>query len=209
VPLLVCLPYLPPVQFFAWWLAHPGPVQLEAHEHLPKQTYRNRCYIKAAHKVERLSVPLLHPTGHLPAGLVEISYRERWADVHWRGLASAYGKAPYFAHLGGAVHDELYRRPARLWDLNLALLSVCLAGLRLNPHFVITEGYQAAPDPAILDHRHALAPPNGLPAGAPAYHQLFGNEFVNNLSILDLLFGQGPSAQAYLSQLNLFLSQKA
>jgi WbqC-like protein family len=198
------LHYLPSVGYFAAWLGH-SQVVLEAQAHFVKQTASSRCYIRLADKVARLSVPVVHSSEKQAVCAVRLSYRERWPDIHWRSLASAYGKAPYFAFYADAFRAAIQRRHETLFALNEELLTICLQYLGLHPQIVRSTTYQKQYSADFTDWRGHETPPNGLPAGVPGYYQLFGSEFVNCLSIVDLLFCEGPNATSYLRQLQPFL----
>jgi hypothetical protein len=206
--LVAHLHYLPPASYFVAWLDQPR-VVLEAHAHFVKQTGANRCYIRLAEKVARLSVPVQHAPTKQAMPEVRLCYRERWPDIHWRSLASAYGKAPYFEYYADAFRAALERRHETLWALNEELLTICRQLLQLHPQIVRSEGFYPAYPAGFVDIRGQEVPPNGLPAGGPTYRQVFGSEFVNNLSIADLLFCEGPNATSYLRQLQTWLNLKA
>jgi len=199
------LHYLPSISYFFPWLDSPA-VIIEAQAHFVKQTSLSRCYIRAAQQVERLTVPVSRSGTKQSVSIIPISYRERWPDIHWRSIASAYGKAPYFAFYADAFHGAIYRRHETLFALNSELLTICLQYLNLPSQFAISNTYQKAYPADFLDFRRLEHLPSGLPTGTPPYYQLFGSEFVNNISVIDLLFCEGPNAIVYLRQLQQYLN---
>ncbi len=214
------LHYHPPAALFAA-LAHADGLLLEAHEHYRKQTYRNRCLIRTAQGVQSLTVPVLdgNRAGKVSVSEIEIDYRQNWIHRHWRTLQTAYGNSPYFEYYADYLHDIYVQKPARLFDLNQQFLQLLLKCFRLPlPVRHTTEYYPEFPNNAypgiqllsqtILDRRDWLAS-KATPATAepdtPAasalvrpYPQVFGPGFEPGLSVLDLLFSQGPAAGSFL-----------
>jgi len=197
--------YLPCVAFFV----HIEPFQeifLEGYENYPKQTYRNRCYIRTADKVQALSVPVSRESGKKTSYKdVRISYAERWQNNHWRAICSAYGKSPFFDFFADGYHDILYTKYEFLVDLNLALLSKCLDFLGWHDkQLVLSESYNKNPEPQYVDQRGGVdvksSPPGAERNGHTRYQQVFGKDFVPNLSVIDLLFCEGANANMIIRQ---------
>jgi hypothetical protein len=217
------LHYHPPAAFFAA-LAHADGLLLEAHEHYRKQTYRNRCLIKTVQGVQPLTVPVIdgNRAGKVSVAEIEIDYRQNWIHRHWRTLQTAYGNSPYFEYYADYLHDIYVSKPALLFDLNQQFLRLMLKCFRLTlPVQLTTEyfaHYPAQPFPAfpgpastpsvVADHRDWLTPKTGakpsepdtpaVPTRVRPYPQVFGPGFESGLSVLDLLFSQGPAAGAFL-----------
>ncbi|MBO3272506.1 WbqC family protein [Hymenobacter defluvii] len=201
--------YNPPIAFFAE-LVGQDTLLLEAHDHYRKQTYRNRCLILTAQGVKPLTVPVVdgNRSEKIATSAIEIDYRQNWVHQHWRTLQTAYGGTPYFEYYADYLHDIYYQRPTLLFDLNTQLLRFYLRSLRLRLHVELTQEYISShpvtSDSALLDRRDWLTPKAAVAdqpdrTSGPAYPQTFGVQFVPNLSILDLLFMQGPAAGAFLT----------
>ncbi len=206
------LSYLPPITFFSQLLAADG-LLLDAHEHYRKQTYRNRALVLTAQGVRPLTVPVLdgNRSEKVCTAQIEIDYRENWPHQHRRTLQTAYGNSPYYAYYADYLTDLYAQKPARLWDLNLAFLQLLLRCLRLPVPLHFTTEYHPHVSasshslihsftPSLIDKRDALSPKSlkpDTPAARP-YPQVFGLPFVPGLSILDLLFMQGPQAGRFL-----------
>lgn len=200
--LLIDLHYLPSIAYFACLQPYET-IWLEAHEHYQKQTYRNRCYTLTSQGVDRLTVPVRHSSGiKTPYRRLEIDYSQPWVDKHWRALCTAYNKAPYFEYFAASFHDVLLARPAYLFDLNLLLLQTCCTLLQVEKKFELSTNYEKTPGAQIVDARGEIHPRHRLEANSYfqpiPYPQVFGSEFHSNLSILDLLFCEGPNARAIL-----------
>jgi hypothetical protein len=199
--LLIDLHYLPCLDYVCGLLQHDR-VLLEAQEHYQKQSYRNRCYVRSAHAVERLTVPVLAGTHKQPIRDVRIDYDPNWVAQHRRCWQSAYGKAPFYEFYAPELWPVYARKPRFLFDLNLELLTKCLSLLGERVNLSLTETYQTGLQAGVLDARGRVSGPNrgedGFFGPLPAYDQNFGEDFASNLSIVDLLFCVGPSAVGQL-----------
>lgn len=194
---LVELHYLPSLEYFTL-LCSNNEIYLEANENYTKQSYRNRCYILGANKIESLIIPIQKDKPKIQIRDVKIDYSEQWVKVHWRTIEAAYKKAPFFEYYSDYFKDIFEKKHTFLWDLNFELLSICLKFLKVNLPISLTESYQKEYNDEVMDVRNVINPKNdyksnGIYQPAP-YTQNFGNDFVANLSILDLLFCKGNSS---------------
>ena len=204
--------YHPPAAFFAEIIGAEA-VRLEAQEHYRKQTYRNRCLILTAQGVKPLTVPVVdgNRSEKVKTAEIEIDYRQNWVHQHWRTIQTAYGGTPYFEYYADYLYDIYVQKPQRLFDLSLAFLRFYLRCLRLRTPVEFTTEYTAPfPDPLrysvtplLSDRRDSLTPKAPELSGPDrksvrSYSQTFGKDFVPGLSILDLLFMQGPAAGNFL-----------
>lgn len=194
------LHYLPSIDFFVFLIGKKS-VFVEIHNRYEKQTCRNRCYVLGANRVQRLSIPVVKPLAAQPYASVKIDYRERWQNIHWRTIASAYGKAPYFEHYADTFRKAIYAEEEYLANLNWQLLTICLDFLNLSIDISPTSAYTAQYTGNTIDMRGQISCLPVSNTDKPAYIQLFGQNFVYNLSILDLLFAQGPQSVLYLQKL--------
>lgn len=186
--------YFPCISYMARFLSESEPV-VEVFETYHKQTYRNRCRMMTANGVESLSVPVVKVNGnHTMTKDVVISYKEHWQQIHRRCLESAYKAAPYFDHYFDLIKPIFETRFERLIDLNDTALQAVLKMLKANKEIVHTTDYVHEVE---NDFREAFSPkaiPN--PDSFPQYYQVFSAKFpfAPDLSILDLVFNEGPEA---------------
>lgn len=220
--LLTELHYHPPAALFAELLRADG-ILLEAHEHYRKQTYRNRCLVRTAQGVQPLTVPVLdgNRAEKVSISAIEIDYRQNWIHRHWRTLQTAYGNSPYFEYYADYLHDIYVSKPTLLFDLNQQFLHLLLKCFRISLPLHLTPEYHAYyPAPPVFaipglpttlpiaDRRDWLTPKAATKTSEPdtpaasalvrPYPQVFGPGFEPCLSVLDLLFSQGPAAGRYL-----------
>lgn len=200
---LLSLHYLPCIEYFTCILKHEK-IYLEVNENYIKQSYRNRCYIKTSQKTEALIIPVRKGNSHVHIKEVEVDYEQRWFASHWRTIQSAYGKSPFFEHYCDLFQTIFKKRFQKLFDLNFELLTLCLNLLQIESTLSFTTTYEKSVVPAVNDFRNTIHPKvsyksNGLLEPC-IYNQVFGRNFAENLSIIDLLFCEGPNARHILLQ---------
>lgn len=187
--------YLPSLEYFVI-LSQSDEVLLDFDRPFIKQTYRSRARILGPNKVQTLSVPV-HFRNGTPYREVTIDYSQSWIRDHWGAIYSAYGKAPYFEHFGELFQSVFESRPSYLHELNSEMLSVCMRILQWQNVTANTSGKKITID--LRDVISAKKPSESREIYQPtAYTQNFGNTFVPNLSVLDLLFCQGPQADVII-----------
>jgi hypothetical protein len=189
--------YLPSIAYFAA-LHDASEVVLEKHEYYVKQSYRNRCHIVSASGKETLIVPISSKHGKVQINEVRIDYSQKWLNNHWRTIRSAYGKAPFFEHYADELERQLLKRHIFLYDLTHDMLSMCLKWLKWKTVIKESEKFEKTPPASVFDLRSVLNAKDQtnlfqfyLPV---SYRQVFGNTFVANVSVIDLIFCTGPEA---------------
>ena len=185
--------YFPPLSYFS--LLKEGNVILEAFENYQKQSWRNRCLILTANGVQPLSVPVVHSGGTFRHGIKEtiVDYSRDFVTLHCRALDAAYMSAPYFTHYRDSIYAVLNSHPDTLWELDLRLMRIICKTLGITTPGETSSFLGASVDisPKRADTHYKQKP----------YYQVFISKtgaFVPNLSILDLLFNEGPGASEYL-----------
>lgn len=187
--------YLPPIEYFVATLGFEE-IQIDQTERFQKQTLRNRTNILLANKVEVLSVPVTGSNKKQLYKEVKIDYNQKWKNVHLRGIQSAYGKAPFFEYFY-PYFDQIYEKNLTfLFDLNLDLLTVCLKLLSVKTKLkLVTESDSAQESIDLRGIINTKVEFTQRDIMTPyVYPQMFGLDFVPNLSILDLLFCMGPES---------------
>lgn len=194
---LIELHYLPSIPYFSS-LYGAEKIILEKHEHFIKQSFRNRCHILTANGVDRLIVPLTSRSSTVLITDVRIDYSQKWLNNHWRTIESAYRSSPFFEFYADDLHKALFRQHSYLYDLNFELLTICLKWLKLNIPIQESMAYTKNPPEGVIDMRnviHAKKPEQFAPYFQPVpYRQVFGNKFAEGLSLIDLVFCEGPNS---------------
>ena len=177
------LHYLPLVSYFS--RIKNGDFQIEAHENYQKQSLRNRTYILTSNGELVLTIPIQHGVTNIQE--VKIDYSQDWVKNHLRALESAYKHSPYYNYYFPYFEDIYQRKLPFLFDLNLELLQLIMKMMKWQKGFVLTEQFIQNYECEVQDIRsnyqfREVNEPYNL------YQQVFGTEFVPNLTVLDLLF---------------------
>jgi hypothetical protein len=129
---------------------------------------------------------------------VSIDYSKRWQQIHLRALTSAYNRSPYFLFYFEDIEKILLKNHGYLLDLNNNLLETCLEILKINKCITYTSTYLQAGS-SENDFRYNISPKSVSGYQCRKYIQVFSQDgFIPRLSILDLIFNQGPESSEYL-----------
>jgi hypothetical protein len=182
----------------SWWMqvVRADKLILDKGAHFQKMTWRNRYKISGANNNIMLSVPIENGRNQrLSISEIKIFNEERWQTQHWRTLVSVYNRSPFFNHYEPTLRPLFEQRFTHLADFNLAGIEWVKTRLKLKFEIELTAIYQKDyPDAKdIRDHKNATIE-------LPKYYQVFEERagFVPDLSILDLLFSEGPAAMRLL-----------
>ena len=191
--------YFPSIaQFTA--IVNANSVTFEINDNYQKQSYRNRAYIYAANGKLQLSVPVIH--SHKARQLykdVKISDREKWQLLHWKSLESAYRTSPFFEFYADELRPLFKLNSDFIFDHNLKCFEVITECLQLDIKPQFTTLYEKDPE-TLTDLRFLTNARQEQPKVFETYNQVFTEKhgYINNLSILDLLFNEGTNALPYL-----------
>lgn len=170
-------------------------VLIEGCESFQKQSYRSRCHILGSSGMQTINLLISHGEGRDNIQTTKIDYKHNWLVPFWRTLEAAYKKSPYFDYFEDAFKPILFQEDQSLFTLNQKILLESLRFLGIEKDIEITTDYVGSYDKgAFLDLRNKIHPKKKMELGTfPPYHQNFGETFVPNLSIIDLLMNEGPS----------------
>ncbi|MBP6385431.1 MAG: WbqC family protein [Pseudarcicella sp.] len=187
--------YFPSIKYIAAINAHQE-IIIEAYEHFEKQSYRNRCTIETSNGNEQMIVPIIDGTKKIIMKDARIDYSHEWSRRHCRAIQTAYGRSPFFEYYAEPIFELINKKMTFLLDLNLEILSFCLKNLKINKPISLSENYQKT---VIDDLRNSIHPKKTnekLNFYSPKpYRHNFSVDFIENLSVIDLLFCQGPKAK--------------
>lgn len=198
--LLLTTCYLPPVSYFHCIQQNALPVLIEKYDNFQKQTYRSRTRIATANGIQELIVPIQHSKKERsPMSEKRISYEFDWQRLHWLSLQAAYRNSAYFEYYEDDFAQFYNKKFDFLFDFNIAQLELLLKSLKLKRELSFTDEYfRSVPD--AMDFRDRIHPKKeSLLLNPKTYYQVFEekNGFFPDLSIVDLLFSQGPQSKNY------------
>ncbi|MFT4733944.1 MAG: hypothetical protein ACI9DJ_001138 [Algoriphagus sp.] len=185
--------FLPCIAYFQEIL-NQDQIRLNADDIYIKQTYRNKTQILGANKVENLIVPVHASSMKTPSKDVRIDNKTSWQRNQLRTLEAAYLKSPFYQFYDYIFEPLFKNKYIFLIDLQIESLTVCLRCLQLEKT-ICQESFSAKK--GLVDINSKVLP---IEYSFKPYLQNFGNEFVPNLSVMDLLFCKGPEAIIYLRQ---------
>ena len=185
--------YLGSLEYYALLLDSES-IVLEVNDYYQKQTYRNRCYLLGSNKILTLTVPVSYSSKTLTKD-VTVDNFQRWKKDHNGAFYSAYGKAPFYEFFAEDL-EAIWRKDYKyLVDLSVDLLILTFKWLRKDVKMTLSDSYKEKVE---LDFRDVIIPKKTfvdrkIYQEVP-YTQLFGDNFIPNLSIIDLIMCEGPGA---------------
>ena len=208
--------YFGPVQWYQK-LHRAEHVMIEQWESFQKQTYRNRCLIATTNGVQALTVPVESnsPLSTLHSPLIKdirISDHGNWRHLHWNALQSAYGESPFFEYYQDDIRPFFEKHWVFLLDFNEAIRQKMCELIDIHPKVDYSGEWreergekrvERGEFDGIKDYRAAINPKHPAQDDdfeAKTYYQVYQMKhgFLENLSILDLLFNMGPESIFYL-----------
>lgn len=196
--------YFPNLEHFAA-IVKANYVALEMDDSFLKQTYRSRTYIYGANGKLLLNIPVVHSQKNRQKYRdVKISKNTNWQDLHWKSLLSAYSTSPFFEFYKDELEPLFKMKTNFILDFNMACFEIVCDCLQLEKEISKTETFEKT----ILektDLRYLVNAKKEHFKPFNAYTQVFDNKhgFINNLSILDLIFNEGPNSMSYLESQTL------
>jgi hypothetical protein len=174
-----------------------------------KQTYRNRCYIATDIGRHILNIPVQHvgdKQGRQKYKDVKVDNFYHWQRQHWRTLETAYRSSPFFEFYEDDLVELYTTEHKYLLDFNLKSIEAICGCLQIPMPLENTSKFEKEPMD-FVDARILINSKTNPPLVQEPYVQVFDdrNPFIENLSILDLLFNEGTNALTYLRKHNLNL----
>ena len=174
-------------------------VAFDVLETFPKRTYRNRYTIINVHGYQTLTIPIEKCNSTIKTNEVLIDYSQDWAHYHIKSVKAAYGMAPFFIHYFDGYCELVNTKFNSLKDFNAAAMAWVFKSLqfkfevniladfpdvKLNPDWRFNKQYNRNAESFETNY----------------YIQVFEDRlgYLNNPSILDLIFNEGPNSVSLL-----------
>lgn len=190
--------YFPSVSHFTA-MVKADTITFEMEDNFQKQTNRNRMYIYSPNGIQMLNIPVKHSkSAHQLFKEVRIENDFNWQKNHFKSLEAAYRTSPFFEYFEDDIRPIFEKKHEFMMDLNFQTIEIvteCL-GAKFNVEKT-TEYFHDAN--GLTDLRPLVNGKKDISQFEP-YTQVFEEKhgFINNLSILDLLFNEGRYAMDYL-----------
>lgn len=186
-------PLYGPTLEFVWSLRNAHTFWIDGEQPFQRATLCSRMHILGSNSVISLSIPVLkHPKG-APLREICIDYHQKWQDQHWRSLVSCYNRSPYFEYFRSDLEALFYARTenllAFLRPITQWLLSQYFPKKTISDNLAEIQGQIQPLNPVLVSQPQKFS--SELPM--VTYTQVFGQNFVKNLSIWDALFCIGPN----------------
>lgn len=202
------LHYFPCINAFAVMIQQPV-LLFDLSMPFKRSTFRNRTIIAGATGPITLSIPIIGGRSiKLPYKEVEIDYSNNWQRDHFRTLCTAYGNSPFFMFYKDELEKIFEQKPKYLYQWNLFCLEWILKKNKIEVPIEIEEKQHFIAKN--IDQFTEFLPQNYSSISKDLnlkYHQVFEDKtgFLPNLSVLDLLFNQGPMALKLILNMNIKL----
>lgn len=186
-------------------IAQAGAVVFEVEDNYQKQTYRNRCYIAHTNGRLLLNVPIKHRKDGARQKMKDVVVENAfpWQKEHWRSIQNAYRSSPFFEFYEDEL-SPLFTEPVRaLLDFNLRIFETLTDLIGLEIESSNSKTYEVTP--GIIDRRYLANAKTERHTILQPYTQVLEAQhgWLPNLSVLDLLFNEGPNTLNYLESQEL------
>ena len=191
--------YFPPISHWKYILS--GNILWDIKSSYNKQTLTNRTYIDSPNGELMLSVPIKH-SGNVsprPYSEVKIDYSFNWEKNHFKSIKISYQSSPYFEFYESDLVNLYQSNFEYLYKFNLASINLISKWMdetidEKKINFNDINNYEID-DLTFLSKTKRTK--NKI---RKKYTQTFElkNGFINDLSVLDLIFNCGPNSKEYM-----------
>jgi len=181
-------------------LLNSNSITFEVEDNYQKQTYRNRCYIYGANGKQLLNIPVTIPKSSKKTKSKDILVENaNWQKQHYKSLEAAYNHSPFFEFYKDDLRKIFSKKYTYLLDVNLDSFHFIMDALELPKEYTLSKTYE---ETKLNDFRNLADSKKKVEISTIPYIQMFDQKFgfLKNLSILDLLFMEGPNSINFLEK---------
>ncbi len=181
-------------------LLNSNSITFEVEDNYQKQTYRNRCYIYGANGKQLLNIPVTIPKSSKKTKSKDILIENsNWQKQHYKSLEAAYNHSPFFEFYKDDLQKIFSKKYTYLLDVNLDSFAFIMEALELSKEYTLSKTYE---ETKLNDFRNLADSKKKVEISTIPYIQMFDQKFgfLKNLSILDLLFMEGPNSINFLEK---------
>ncbi|MBP6425511.1 MAG: WbqC family protein, partial [Flavobacterium sp.] len=154
------------------------------------------------------NIPVKHSKiAHQKTKDIQIENDFDWQKQHFKSLEAAYRSSPFFEYFEDDLLPIFEKKHNFLMDLNLEVFDLITRCLRMKIEYTKTTEYlHEINSNEITDFRFLANGKKDL-SQFESYTQVFDDKFgfINNLSVLDLVFNEGKFALDYLKSQQLII----
>jgi len=197
--------YFPSISHFAA-IVQAQKISFEMEDNFQKQTNRNRTYIYSPNGIQLLNIPVKHSKiAHQKTKDIQIENDFDWQKQHFKSLEAAYRSSPFFEYFEDDLIPVFEKKHRFLMDLNLEVFDLITKCLRMKIEYSTTTEYLHEINSKEVTDFRFLANGKKDNSQFESYTQVFDDKFgfINNLSVLDLVFNEGKFAVDYLKSQQL------
>ena len=190
-------PYFGPIS--CWKQIISSNILWDVHQNYIKQTFRNRTFIHSANGLQILTIPVKHSKIKFSMLDAKIDNSIAWQKNHWRSIQSAYSSSPFFEFYRDSLEGIYIKEYTYLTKFNFDLINLILEWTDIEMKSELSKSYKIQYKNG-LDLRENIENKKYSSSENIIYKQVFSdkNGFLNDLSIIDLIFNEGPNSISYL-----------
>ncbi|SRX55686.1 WbqC family protein [Aequorivita sp. CIP111184] len=180
-------------------------VVFEVEDNYQKQTYRNRMFIAHSNGKLLLNIPIKHSKTKKRQKTKDVLVENDfpWQEQHRKSLQSAYRTSPFFEFYEDDLKPLFIKNVEGLMAHNFKIFDLLCELIGIEVEIVKTTLFERHPE--IADLRFLINAKKESSFKTEEYTQVHqaNHPFLPNLSVLDLLFNEGPNALSYLERQSL------
>ena len=187
--------YFPPISH--WKHISSNNLQWSINSRYNKQTLTNRTYIDSSNGELMLTVPIKHSGKNVPRKFSEIKIdnSSNWKKTHYKSIKICYQSSPFFEFYEDDISFFYKSDYEYLHQLNFASINLVCNWINLE---MPKENFNVQ-EKEFINLIYLSNTKRTRELLEKKYTQTFqvSNGFINDLSILDLIFNCGPDSKNY------------